>query len=131
MKIISWRERMKINNCKQLLEEWAGTPFGDSVVDDEHAQQIMAKYIFKHTECGCCFSADEGGVTVAGYTEGSDYDHFPYYLKWGFTIEEFNNVLNDSDAEGVEEWERVNEDENYEDHKETEWPDEQDIGGEG
>jgi len=100
---------MKIKNCKQLLDGWSGCAYGDSVVDDEHAQQIMAKYIFKHTECGCCFSADEGGVTVAGYTEGSDYDHFPYYLKWGFTMEEFNNALNDADADGVEEWERVNE----------------------
>jgi hypothetical protein len=45
-------------------------------------------------------------------------------LNWGFTVEEFNDVLNDADAEGVEEWEQANEydlvrvvDENYEDHR--------------
>ena len=104
---------MKIRSCIQLLEEIVG----ERVETEDRAKQSMEKLVFKYTECGCCFSADEGGVTVAGYTEGSDYDHFPYYLKWGFTIEEFNEALNDADAEGVEEWERVNEDENYEDHK--------------
>ena len=112
---------MKINNCIQLLDEWSGGGQADA---EWHAKQIMEKYIFKYTECGCCFIADEGGVTVAGYAEGSDADLAPYYLEWGFTIEEFNYVLNEADADGVEEWDRVNGDdlvrvvdENYEDHK--------------
>ena len=118
---------MKINNSIQLLDEWAGTSFGDSVVDDEHAKQIMEKYIFKHTECGCVFDADENRVYVGGFAEGSDAALPMHSLNWGFTIEEFNNALNDADAEGVEEWERANEydlervvDENYEDHKDRE-----------
>ena len=70
---------------------------------------------------------------LAGYAEGSDAELPGHILPWGFTIKQFNEVLNEADAEGVEEWERVNrwddEDdlaevmgyegqrENYEDHK--------------
>jgi len=115
---------MKINNCIQLLDEWAGTVDGIPLADEDHAKQIMEKYIFKYTECGCVFDGDDEGVTVCGYAEGSDADLAPYYLKWGFTVEEFNEALNEADIDGVEEWERVNEydlvrvvDENYEDHR--------------
>ena len=61
---------MKINNCKQLLEEWAGTYA--IAQDEDHALGIMEKYIFKYTECGCAFDADENEVYVTGYAEGSD-----------------------------------------------------------
>jgi len=113
---------MKINNCRDLWNALMGTEVTSYL--EEEAKAAVEKSVFKYTECGCCFSADEGGVTVAGYSEGSDYDHFPYYLKWGFTIEEYNDALDQADAEGVEEWHRANEydlvrvvDENYEDHK--------------
>ena len=99
---------MKINNSMQLLEEWAGTSYGNSVVDDEHAKQIMEKYIFKHTECGCVFDADENRVYVGGYAEGSDAELPMHSLNWGFTMDEYNAALDQADAEGVEEWDRVN-----------------------
>ena len=115
---------MKINNCIQLLDEWAGTVEPE---DEHHANKIMEKYIFKYTECGCVFYADENEVYLSGYAEGSDHDLPAHTLKWGFTIDEFNEALNEADAEGVEEWERANEydlvrvvDENYEDHKDKE-----------
>lgn len=115
---------MKINNCIQLLDEWAGTVDGIPLADEDHAKQIMEKYIFKYTECGCTFDANDRGVSVAGYAEGSDAELPRHILSWGFTIEQFNEALNEADAEGVEEWERANEydlvrvvDENYEDHK--------------
>ena len=100
---------MKINNCIQLLDEWAGTVDGIPLADEDHAKQIMEKYIFKYTECGCVFDADENGVYVAGYAEGSDAELFVHSLNWGFTIEEYNDALAQADAEGVEEWERANE----------------------
>jgi len=99
---------MKINNCIQLLEEWGG--FGWSNPEDEHhANKIMEKNIFKYTECGCVFYADENEVYLSGYAEGSDHDLPAHTLKWGFTIDEFNEALNEADAEGVEEWEYTNE----------------------
>ena len=115
---------MKINNCIQLLDEWAGTVDGIPLADEDHAKQVMEKYIFKYTECGCVFDADDSGVYLAGYAEGSDAELPGHILPWGFTIKQFNEVLNEADAEGVEEWERANEydlvrvvDENYEDHR--------------
>ena len=112
---------MSIYNCKQLVQEWSGADFGD---DEQHAKQIMEKHIFKYTACGCVFDADENGVYGAGYAEGSEAELPGHSLNWGFTVEEFNEALNDADAEGVEEWEQANEydlvrvvDENYEDHR--------------
>ena len=102
---------MKINNCIQLLDEWVGMEMNHQ--DEDHAKQIMEKYIFKYTECGCVFDADENGVYVAGYAEGSDAELPMHSLNWGFTVDEFNDVLNDADAEGVEEWEQANNEEEW------------------
>ena len=111
---------MKINNCRELLAEQVGAV----LQDEDEARLVLEKNTFKYTECGCVFDADENGVYVAGYAEGSDAELPGHSLNWGFTIEEFNDALNDADAEGVEEWERANEydlvrvvDENYEDHR--------------
>ena len=111
---------MKINNCIQLLEEIVG----EKVETEDRAKQLMEKIVFKYTECGCVFDADENGVYVAGYAEGSDAELPGHTLNWGFTIEEYNAALDQADAEGVEEWHLANDedlarvvDENYEDHK--------------
>ena len=110
---------MKINNCRQLFEEIVG----EKVETEDRAKQLMEKIVFKYTECGCVFDADENGVYVAGYAEGSDAELPMNSLNWGFTIEEYNDALDQADAEGVEEWELANNeeewvvDENYEDHK--------------
>ena len=101
---------MKINNCIQLLEEWSGMV---EPQDEDHAKKIMEKYIFKYTECGCVFDADENGVYVAGYAEGSDAELPGHSLNWGFTVDEFNEALNDADAEGVDEWEQANNEEEW------------------
>ena len=109
-----------ITNCVQLWTAYGGwlAPM------EERAKQLMEKSVFKYTKCGCVFDADENGVYVAGYAEGSDAELPGHSLNWGFTIDEFEAVLEQADAEGVEEWERANEydlarvvDENYEDHK--------------
>jgi len=111
---------MKINNCIQLLEEIVG----ERVETEERAEQLMEKIVFKYTDCGCVFGTNDNGVYVAGYAEGSDAELPTHYLKWGFTIEEYNAALDQADAEGVEEWHLANDedlarvvDENYEDHK--------------
>jgi len=96
---------MKINNCMQL---WEGI-VGEKVETEDLAKQRMKKSVFKYTECGCTFDADERGVSVAGYAEGSDAELPRHILSWGFTIEQFNYALNEADAEGVEEWELANE----------------------
>ena len=59
---------MKIENCIQLLKEWVGY----EARDEEHAKALAEKWCFKYTDCGCCFSSDSEGITVAGYAEGSD-----------------------------------------------------------
>jgi len=89
----------------QLLEEIVG----ERVETEDRAKQLMEKIVFKYTQCGCVFDADENGVYVAGYAEGSDAELPMNSLNWGFTIEEYNDALDQADAEGVEEWELANE----------------------
>ena len=98
---------MKINNCRQLFEEIVG----EKVETEDRAKQLMEKIVFKYTECGCVFDADENGVYVAGYAEGSAAELPGHTLNWGFTIEEYNAALDQADAEGVEEWELANNEE--------------------
>ena len=109
-----------IRNCVELWAAYGGwlAPM------EERSKQLLEKSVFKYTNCGCVFDADEDGVRVSGYAEGSDAYLPTHFLNWGFTIEEFNSALEQADAEGVEECERANEydlarvvDENYEDHK--------------
>ena len=125
---------MKINNCIELWEAHGGW----KVNMEDRAKQLLEKSVFKHTECGCSFTTDDRGVWVGGFAEGSDVELAGYPLRWGFTLEEWNTALEMADEDGVKEWHRANDldlarvvDENYEDHKEKEWPDEYDIGGEG
>jgi len=100
---------MKISNCRELLAEQVGSV----LQDEDEARLVLEKITFKYTECGCVFDADENGVYVAGYAEGSDAELPRHSLNWGFTIDEFNEVLNEADAEGVEEWERANNEEEW------------------
>ena len=100
---------MKINNCRQLFEEIVG----EKVETEDRAKQLMEKIVFKYTDCGCVFDADENGVYVAGYAEGSDAELPMNSLNWGFTIEEYNDALDQADAEGVEEWELANNEEEW------------------
>jgi len=95
---------MKIENCTQLVWEWVGWK-ADS---EDQAKALAEKWVFKDTECGCVFTSYEDGIVVAGYAEGSDGDCIPYHLHWGFTIKEFNDALDQADADGVEMWNLCN-----------------------
>tara|TARA_Y100001951_G_scaffold103542_1_gene112639 strand:- start:941 stop:1261 length:321 start_codon:yes stop_codon:yes gene_type:complete len=106
---------MKIKNCKDLISEWIGA---ESVEDsEERSKQLLEKWVFKYTECGCIFNANEDGISVGGYAEGSDAELEMYDLDWGFTIDEFHDALGQADLDGSREWHLVN--------------DEHEIGGEG
>ena len=99
---------MKINNNKELWSEWMGDHIEDSKVSETFSQQLLRKWVFRGTECGCIFDSDEKGIMVGGYAEGSDAELPMRGLDWGFTIEEFTEALDDADREGVEEWHLAN-----------------------
>ena len=96
---------MKINNNKELWSEWMG---GEE--PETKSQQLLRKWVFKGTECGCIFDSDEKGIMVGGYAEGSDAELPMHNLDWGFTIKEFTEVLEFADEEGVTAWHEANED---------------------
>jgi hypothetical protein len=106
---------MKINNCRELWSEWVGNynfvETKNSEEREERSKALLRKWVFKGTECGCVFESDEKGIMVSGYAEGSDAELPMHDLEWGFTIEEFNEALDDADKEGVEEWHLANDEE--------------------
>ena len=101
---------MKITNNKELWCEWMGDHIEDSKVSETFSQQLLRKWVFRGTECGCIFDSDEKGIMVGGYAEGSDGELPMHDLDWGFTIEEFTEVLEAADKEGCIAWHEANED---------------------
>jgi 3-dehydroquinate dehydratase len=97
---------MKINNCSELWSQWM---FGEKE-SETHAQQLLRKWIFRGTECGCVFDSDEKGIKVGGYNELVESSELPTYdLEWGFTIEEFKEALDYADKEGCIAWHEAHE----------------------
>jgi hypothetical protein len=96
---------MRINNCMELLNEWSDYNNADN---EKEAREIMKRRVYKHTLSGCIFEAEDDGVTVCGYAEGAIGECAPYYLEWGFEFDDFLINLNEADADGEHEWDKVN-----------------------
>jgi len=101
---------LKITNNKELWSEWIGDHIEDAKASETFSQQLLRKWVFRGTECGCIFDSDEKGIMVGGYAEGSDGELPMHDLDWGFTIEEFTEVLEAADKEGCIAWHEANED---------------------
>ena len=71
--------------------------------------ELIAKIIYKNTECGCEFSHNESGVTLAGYAEGFDGDCPAHTLTFPFFIKDFWETLDIADKEGSAIWTCINE----------------------
>ena len=70
----------------------------------------IGRMVFKYTECGCCYRATEDYVAVAGYAENSGDAECPdHILYFPFTIDEWNDVLDEADREGCELFDEYNE----------------------
>lgn len=74
----------------------------------EVPEDRIPKAVFKYTECGCTFSHDDDGVTVAGYAEGADAECPPHRLEYPFESADFYAELAIADIEGVEMWNEWN-----------------------
>jgi len=107
---------MKINNCRELWAAWMGErSWASEAMDDlseeeteEKSIALLEKWVFRGTKCGCIFGINENGVYVGGYAEGSDAELPIYTLVYPFTLEEWTEALDHADAEGIEEWDRAN-----------------------
>ena len=113
---------MKINNCKELWNEWMGAE-----ESEEKSKMLLERWVFKGTKCGCVFESDEKGIKVGGYAEGSDAEIPMYTLEWGFLIEEWDAALDAADKEGCIAWHEAHE----QDLASVVDEEEHDIGGEG
>lgn len=71
----------------------------------------VERYVYKHTDCGCCFRASQDYVAVNGYAEGSGDAECPeHILYFPFTMEQFSKELADADREGCDLWDEFHED---------------------
>ena len=100
---------------------------------EEKSIALLEKWVFRGTKCGCIFGINENGVYVGGYAEGSDAELPIYTLVYPFTLEEWTEALDHADAEGIEEWDRANDQDlaRVVDEETIETNEDYDIGGEG
>lgn len=70
--------------------------------------ELIAKALFKSTECGVAFSYDEARIIVSGYAEGADAECPPHKLAFPFTSETFWQEVTAADEEGAEMWHEWN-----------------------
>ena len=94
-----------INNNKELWEAMMGGPVE---ITEEDAKAAVTKAVFKYSKCGCSFTSDNAGVSLAGYAEGSDAELPIHILFWGFTYDDWTAAMAEADSEGVEEWHLAN-----------------------
>ena len=71
-------------------------------------ERLVAKHVFKYTQCGCVFVKLPDGVSFAGYAEGSDADCTEHRLTYPFQMADFWSELEEADAEGVALWHESN-----------------------
>jgi hypothetical protein len=99
-------KRMKmIHNIKQLAEH-LGVP---ACFQGEYEMPVE-RAVYKSTECGCTFSADQYGIDVAGYAEGADAECPTHRLEYPFSVEAFWLTVMDADQEGIDMWNEWNTD---------------------
>jgi len=71
----------------------------------EDAKRLIAKSLFKYTECGISFHMpSEDIVSVSGYCEGSDREHETYEFTFPFESEAFDKAVVQADKDGGETW---------------------------
>jgi len=99
-----------INNCKELWAAWLGLP----EETEEKSKRLLQMWVAKGTGynlnrllqldedkyAGCTFRSDEKGVTIGAYHQ--DYKELPsYFLKWGFSMGQFHDVLGEIDPTDI------------------------------
>ena len=78
---------------------------------DYYDTNDVERMVFKYTDCGCCYYANEDCVSVAGYAENSEDAECPSHtLYFPFTIDEWDQALEIADQEGCDLWNEYNED---------------------
>jgi len=74
---------------------------------------IVAKHVFKATQCGCVFVKRPDGVSFAGYAEGSEAECDERRLTYPFQMGDFWSELQEADEEGVAMWHEWNSNDGY------------------
>ena len=108
-----WRYKMKVNNMYEFMRERG---FNEESVED------VERTVYKYTSCGAWFSFEgrsnggwdhwgevqlkddplynsEGKVTVGSIVEGVDYGTEEHTLQFPFTLEEFDQALDEVEKE--------------------------------
>ncbi len=94
---------MMIHNIIELADH-VGVP--SCFTGDYEA--AIERVVYKNTECGCTFSANEQQVEIAGYAEGADAECPVHVIEYPFDAQRFWSVLQRADDEGCEMWLRWN-----------------------
>lgn len=66
--------------------------------------ESIARRIYKSTSCGCPAGVDEQGFWVAGYCEGSDYEHEVYRVAFPCDSDAIDRAIEQADKDGEATW---------------------------
>lgn len=75
----------------------------------EPDEKIIARTLYKNTECGVVFSMTTHGVAIAGYAEGVDSECAPHKLPFPFDSTDFDGAVKVADADGCALWNEAHE----------------------
>jgi len=64
--------------------------------------ESVARRIYKDTDCGACFTADEAKIVVSGYVEGIEGECPSHELAYPFDSETFEDALAECEREAAE-----------------------------
>lgn len=68
----------------------------------------LERALYKYTDCGMCYSADENSITLVGYVEGADCEHPSETLIYPFTGSHVKKVMAYLEEEADEMWHEWN-----------------------
>lgn len=99
----------KVHRLKvpKMIEDWDAFCFAFGVGEGA-SEAVVEKWVFKTTECGCCFRKLPDGVSFCGYAEGADAECPEHRLTYPFRMDDFWRELDAADAEGVAMWHEWN-----------------------
>jgi len=96
----------RINNVQDLYRSF----ISDDVPNAKQCAALIAKAVYKGTDCGACVTFDREGAHCGSIVEGSQAEVTRPVLVWGFDHKDFWDLLDSIEKEACELWHEANDD---------------------
>lgn len=93
---------MEITNIVELASMWTGS------AEQKDPEAFIKKMVYKYTDCGAWIKCLPWGVEVGSIVEGSDATVGPFALRYPFTEQAFDDLLEWVEQEAYDTWVEAN-----------------------